>query len=287
MKNSTILKLLTASAMAASLSAAVLTDRAGNAVINNPLSADVRGLSSGGILNDIDAYTDGAGVSVIGSTSVSGGSVDNSAQSKLILKYGEKAKADAISVSAKVLASDASAEEKILATKMAGDAISIIGGFADGTSCDDENEMTSLDQYTNNVCSGTFIDGTPCDDGDISTSDDSYTNGICTGVIIPTAPEGLIIEGVSPNGLTYTSCGIGFTNAQSKAACESAGMRLPKNGEIQTTGLRDDVYGTPDGVPACPTGWTNMDHWVPSVWYVYSSGRISMGNSSYNFRCVK
>lgn len=146
----------------------------------NPLPSSVRSIDNGGIKQAIDAYKDGIGVELMDKPGVV---TDNAAMNTLVYKYGEAAK-----ISNKTILNEVS-----------------------GTS--------GISSYDLNLASKLATDGTLCNDGNNLTINDIYTNGICSGTI-PAIPLYDNCEGGTKNW------------PDAKAFCLAKGMRLATTGEI-------------------------------------------------------
>ena len=166
MKNLFILSLITTGLLADSFT--------------NPLPNSVRAIDNGGSLQAIDAYKDGIGAELIDKPGVA---TDNSAMNTLVLKYGEDAKANNVTIVDQVVYGTspiAPNTDKLLAGKLT----------IDGASCNDGNPLSIGESWINGVCSGGLIpNGTSCDDSNTETIKDIYTNQICIGVIPKSCDE--------------------------------------------------------------------------------------------------
>jgi hypothetical protein len=140
----------------------------------NPLPNSVKSIDNGGTKSAIDAYKDGIGAELIDKPGVA---TDNSAMNTLVLKYGEAAKANNVTIVDQVVygtSPEATQAEKSLAGTLT----------LNGATCNDGNAATTGETWLNSVCQGGInIDGTSCNDGISSTYADKYMNGICMGTV--------------------------------------------------------------------------------------------------------
>jgi hypothetical protein len=111
----------------------------------NPLPASFRSIDNGGTKQAIDAYKDGIGAELIDKQGIA---TDNSAMNTLVLKYGEAAKANNVTIVDQV-----------------------VYGNSNPTSAD----LALAGRLT--------IDGAACNDGNIGTSGETWLSGICQGGI--------------------------------------------------------------------------------------------------------
>jgi hypothetical protein len=162
----------------------------------NPLPNSVKSIDNGGVKSAIDAYQDGIGAELIDKPGVA---TDNSAMNTLVLKYGEAAKSNNVTIVDQVVYGTGTEADKIIAGKLTINGatcndsnVNTIGEtwlngvcqggtVANGTICDDNNAQTINDIYTNNICSGTNVEGQICDDNSYITKNDTYHNGVCAG----------------------------------------------------------------------------------------------------------
>lgn len=106
------------------------------------LSSEFKATDNGGTLNAIDAYKDGIGALVINNP---GFSINNSAMNNLVFKYGETAKINNLTIFDQVSNTGTFPDKEIMGLLK-----------IDGTICDDKNNETYRDIYTNGVCSGSL-----------------------------------------------------------------------------------------------------------------------------------
>ena len=96
---------------------------------------------------------------------------DNSAMNILVLKYGEAAKVNNVTIVDQVVYGNGTAADKIIAGNLT----------INGASCNDNNIQTINDIYSNNICTGTNVENQSCNDLDLKTINDIYHNGVCAG----------------------------------------------------------------------------------------------------------
>jgi hypothetical protein len=160
----------------------------------NPLPLSFRAVDNGGTLQAIDAYKDGVGAELIDKPGVA---TDNSAMNTLVLKYGEAAKANNVTIVDQVVYGTspvATQTEKSLAGNLT----------VNGAACNDGNQLTVGESWINGLCTGGLIpNGTSCDDSNTETINDIYNNQICVGVIPKSCNEIKQFNNLSASG-NYT-----------------------------------------------------------------------------------
>ena len=144
----------------------------------HPLSAAFKSIDNGGTKQAIDAYKDGIGAEIVDNPGVV---TDNAAMNTLVYKYGDAAKTSGITVVSQVMATGS------VADKVIGGALTI-----NGTSCNDNNAVTTGETWLNGVCQG--------------------------GTMLTLAPSGLYYDNCESGARTWVNAGL---------YCASKGMRLP------------------------------------------------------------
>lgn len=166
-----------------------------------PLPQEVVSKSKGGLLADKEAMKDGVGSILIKSINGNSISLNNEEYNKLLLLNKDKL-TDTVGLKELIASGDIIVDASTLSS-INGNGLSNPTGLpVNGTSCDDNNPLTTNDVYTNNVCLGTSIVGTSCDDLNANTSDDKYdANGVCVGIL----PSYLSCKAILDAGLSHGS----------------------------------------------------------------------------------